>query len=240
MSKIIAMWSGPRNLSTAMMRSFGNRTDCVAMDEPFYAACLRETGQDHPMRDEIIAHHETDTDKIVEACLATGAASIIYQKHMMHHMVDGFPLEWVGQVTNVFLIRDPARVLASYSAKWDNLSLRDVGYKEQRALYNRLSGEGPPPPVVDAADIRANPSGVLTKLCEAIDIPFQEAMLSWEPGQRPEDGVWGAHWYDAIWKSTGFAPPDDRPIPTLNPALQTIYDAVIEDYEFMKRQCLRP
>lgn len=237
--RIIAMWSGPRNLSTAMMRSFGNRADCSVMDEPFYAAYLARSGMDHPMRDEIIAAGETDPEAVAAQCLYPAGAPISYQKHMMHHMLDGFPLDWVGEVTNVFLIRDPVRVLASYAAKWADVRVRDTGFKQQRALFDRLLSEtGRPPLVVDAQDIRAAPEAVLTALCRAIEIPFDPAMLRWAPGARVEDGIWGAHWYDAIWRSTGFAPPEMSPLPPLPRELMPILDAVQVDYDYMRAFCL--
>ncbi|MEM8797603.1 MAG: HAD family hydrolase [Pseudomonadota bacterium] len=238
-SRIIAMWSGPRNLSTAMMRSFGNRTDCTAMDEPFYAACLKMTGMDHPMRDEIVAAHENNPEKVIAECLASRETPIVYQKHMMHHMA-GIRLDWVDQMTNIFLIRHPARVLASYAKKWAEVSVRDTGYKEQRALFDRLAGEGASPIVIDAHDIRAKPEAMLQALCASIGIEFDPAMLSWAPGPRPEDGVWGQHWYDAIWKSTGFEPPEKDAPEELPDRLKPVFDAVVGDYEAMHRMRIRP
>ncbi|MEO1066187.1 MAG: HAD family hydrolase [Pseudomonadota bacterium] len=239
-TKIIAMWSGPRNLSTAMMRSFGARQDCACMDEPFYAASLQETGMDHPMRDEIIADGETDPHKVVEQCLNPATDKpISYQKHMMHHMHD-FPLDWVRDVTNVFLIREPERVLKSYSAKWEQVTAADIGYAQQRRLFDDLqAAHGTTPVVIEASDIRANPEGILKALCSAIDIPFDPAMLRWAAGPKPEDGIWAKHWYDAVWASTRFAPPDDTPLPLLDARLQTLADEARLHYDALARHKLK-
>lgn len=237
------MWSGPRNLSTAMMRSFASRTDCQAMDEPFYAAALKATGMDHPMRDEIVATCETDPFAIARRCLVPQVPDCVcpisYQKHMMHHMVDGFPMDWTERVTNAFLIRDPARVLASYAEKWTGVTARDVGLKEQRALFERIAQKnGKAPAVIDAADIRRHPETALKALCAALGIVFDPAMLAWKAGPRPEDGIWGRHWYGAVWRSTGFAPPEDGPPPELPPNLKAIYGEAIGDYDYLRGFCL--
>jgi hypothetical protein len=212
----IAMWSGPRNLSTALMRSFGSRADCAVWDEPFYAAYLAATGLDHPMRDEVIAAGETDPAAVARACLGPvpGGRPVFYQKHMTHHMLPGFPLDWMDAVVNVFLIRDPARVVASYRAKRENPTLADLGFLQQQALFERIADRlGAAPPVIDATRLLADPAGVLAALCARIGIAFDPAMLSWAAGPRPEDGVWAPHWYRAVRASTGFAPPEDAPPP---------------------------
>lgn len=233
---IIAMWSGPRNLSTAMMRSFGNRADCEAMDEPFYAAYLAATGLAHPMADEIIADGETDPRMVVEQCLAGGAAPVSYQKHMTHHMIGGFDTKWIGEVINIFLIREPERVLASYARKAESVTAADIGFARQRDLFVQAAAlSGVEPIVVDASDIRANPRAILEKLCAKIGIAFDEAMLSWEAGPRPEDGIWARHWYDAVWQSTGFAPPDNEPLPELPEPLAEIAREVRPHYEHLAR-----
>ena len=238
---IIAMWSGPRNLSTAMMRSFGARPDCTAMDEPFYAAYLKATGLDHPMREAIIADGETDSHAVIRQCLADAVPpkEIVYQKHMTHHMLEEFDISWIGTVTNVFLIREPAKVLASYSAKTDLVTAADIGFQKQRELFDLAKKtQGKTPAVVDANDIRADPRAVLTRLCEAIGAAFREEMLSWEKGPKPEDGIWASHWYDAVWNSTGFAPPEKEKTITLPPHLKAIEDEVIGDYRYMRQFCL--
>lgn len=196
----IAMWSGPRNLSTAMMYSFGARSDFTVMDEPFYAPFLMASGNDHPMRAEIITSHETDPDAVAQACLAPIATPHLYMKHMPHHMSEGFPMAWARECVNMHLIRHPARVIASYAAKWPDVSFDEIGFARQAALFDQIGGL-----VVDSFDIRQNPEKVLRRLCSTIDLPFDPAMLNWPAGPRAEDGVWAAHWYGAVHRSTGFA-----------------------------------
>jgi len=234
---IIAMWSGPRNLSTAMMRSFGQRADCLAMDEPFYAAYLASTGLPHPMAEEVIASGEIDPDKVVALCTAPPKppATVCYQKHMTHHMIDGFDISWISQVTNVFLIRDPARVLASYAAKSEHVTPEDIGFRMQQELFDLAHKDGEIPVVVDAQDIRANPAEMLKKLCAAVDLDFDPVMLSWPAGPRPEDGIWSKHWYDAVWKSTGFAPPETKEPPVLSGSLKEIEQEVRGHYDYMRK-----
>ncbi|WP_210326106.1 hypothetical protein [Oricola nitratireducens] len=240
-TKIIAMWSGPRNLSTAMMRSFGNRADCTAMDEPFYAAYLAATGIDHPMRDAVIAAGETDPEAVARQCLGPFATPWCYQKHMPHHMVDGFPLDWAAGVTNVFLIRHPRRVLASYARKHEKVSEADIGYRRMRAVDAAITEmQGAAPIVVASEDILADPQAMLAALCGAIGMKFDPAMLAWEAGPRPEDGVWGRHWYDAIWKSTGFQKPESMVLPDLPADLARIEAEALPDYEAMAARRLMP
>lgn len=195
----IAMWSGPRNLSTAMMYAFGNRPDFNAMDEPFYAPYLAATGADHPMANAIIAAHETDPARVAALC-AGPQTKHLYMKHMPHHMLPGFPLDWAAECVNIHLIRHPAHVIASYGAKRDKVTTDDIGFRQQAELYQKLGGI-----VIDSADIRANPEVMLRNLCDAIGLPFDPGMLHWPAGPRPYDGVWAAHWYGAVHQSTGFA-----------------------------------
>ena len=199
------MWSGPRNISTAMMYAFGNRADCEAWDEPFYGFSLKTKGNDHPMRDEIIASMETDWDKLVEKCTTPSPKPLLYQKHMTHHMLDGYDRSFILKLTNAFLIRDPARVLASYAQKWTDVDLRAIGFIEQAEIFDQVAQKlGHAPPVIDAEDVLANPRGILLKLCAACGITFDEAMLSWPKGPKAFDGVWAKHWYNAAWHSEGF------------------------------------
>lgn len=202
------MWSGPRNLSTAMMYAFGARDDCWVWDEPFYAAYLTATGLNHPMRDKIIAAGEPDENQVIKACLGPtpGEKPVFYQKHMSQHMIPGLGPNWVNQCTNVFLIRDPARVIASYAAKRENPSLDDIGFRQQAELFDQVcQSNGQAPPVLDSYHIRADPEKALRNLCNAIDLPFQQTMLKWPKGGHKNDGVWADHWYGAVWNSTGFA-----------------------------------
>lgn len=229
----IAMWSGPRNISTAMMRSFENRPDCAVVDEPFYAAYLAETGLDHPMRDEVLAAQPTDWRAVAEGLAATGG-DLAYEKHMAHHMLPGFGLEWVRGCRNAFLIRDPAEVLASYVAKRGEVTLDDIGIVQQRAIFEREADRlGKAPPVVRGADVTADPRGTLSRLCEALGIGFSDAMLNWPAGARDSDGVWAPAWYDSVWKSTGFSTPERTAYPPLPDDLRRIADAARPHYEAM-------
>jgi Sulfotransferase domain len=234
----IAMWSGPRNISTAMMYAFGNRDDCTAWDEPFYAFSLVHHGNDHPMRGEIIAANDSNWDNLVARCLAPAPTPLFYQKHMTHHMLPGFDRAWIKGLTNAFLIRSPERVLASYTRKWADVTLRDIGFVEQAEIFDMIAQHrGSAPPVVDADDILADPRRVLTKLCAACGISFDPAMLSWAPGPKSFDGVWAPHWYNAVWASTALAKPESKPI-ELPGALRHIAEAARPYYEKMRPFCL--
>lgn len=237
----IAMWSGPRNISTAMMYAFGNRADCQAWDEPFYAFSLKAFGNDHPMRAEIIAANDSNWDRLVGRCLAPPPAGkrVFYQKHMTHHMREGYDRRWIGGLTNAFLIRAPDKVLASYARKWSDVDLNAIGFIEQAEIFDEVAQRlGRAPPVIDADDVLADPRGMLTALCAACAIPFDEAMLSWPAGPKPFDGVWAPHWYGAVWNSTGFAAPAKTGA-ALPPELARIADAARPCYERLRQGRLR-
>ncbi len=237
----IAMWSGPRNLSTAMMYAFAARGDCAVVDEPFYAAYLAKTGLDHPMRDEILVAQPQDPTAVVERLLGPVPAQKrhFYQKHMAQHMIPGIPRDWVLDVVNVFLIRHPARVAASFSAKYDNPTLADIGFVQQVELYEQLVAEGLSPVVIDSADIRRDPSTMLQRLCAAIGLDWTPAMLTWPRGGHPDDGVWAAHWYGAVHDSTGFAPAEGPP-PALDGPRATLAEAAMPAYERLRAVALPP
>jgi hypothetical protein len=236
---IIAMWSGPRNISTAMMYSFANRADCEAWDEPFYGFSLKTKGNDHPMREEIIASMETDWDRLVAKCTTPSVNPLLYQKHMTHHMLEGHDRSFIKKLTNAFLIRDPARVLASYTQKWADVDLRAIGFIEQAEIFDMVAQHlGQAPPVIDSDDVLADPRGVLTKLCLACGIDFDEAMLKWPKGPKTCDGVWAPHWYNAVWGSEGFAAPARKEI-SLPPQLQRIADEATPIYARLKAHAIR-
>jgi hypothetical protein len=231
----IAMWSGPRNISTAMMRSFENRPDTSVVDEPFYAAFLAATGIDHPMREESLASQSQDWRVVVEALLGPvpDGRPVFYQKHMTHHMMPGFGRDWIAQMRNAFLIRAPEDVLLSYTQKREDVTLDDIGFVSQSELFDREAQRlGHAPPVVHADDVLSDPRATLSKLCEALGIPFSEAMLSWPAGKRSTDGVWAPVWYGSVERSTGFAPAPKKEIRTpLASHLQRIADAARPHYE---------
>ena len=205
----IAGWSGPRNISTAMMRSWGSRPDCVVVDEPFYACYLLESGADHPMRDDIIASQPRTRAGVVDALSAPPSAAIQYEKHMTHHMPRGVDLSWTRDLKHVFLIRSPERVIASYRQKMPSVSAEDIGIIRQHELFDEITAiTGEHPLVVDSLDILDNPEHMLRQLCVALDLPWCEgAMTQWKVGSRPTDGVWASHWYEAVESSTQFSSP---------------------------------
>ena len=218
--KRIAMWSGPRNLSTAMLYSFAARGDCAVWDEPFYAAYLRETGIAHPMAAQIIAANEADPARVAAACIGPvpQGQSLFYQKHMTLHMIPGFDRSFMADCENVFLIRHPARVVASYARKRENPTLADIGFVQQAELFYEVAqGLGRAPLVIDSADILANPQGALSALCAALEIPFTKRMLHWPAGPKPYDGTWAPHWYNAVHQSTCFDAAEG-PLPVLDGA----------------------
>jgi len=210
----IAMWSGPRNISTAMMRAFGARADCAVSDEPFYAAYLTATGLIHPLREEVIRSQPSDWRQVAEALIGPvpDGKRVWYQKHMTHHVAHGFGREWIKSCQNVFLIRAPEAVLASYQRVRDDFTLDEIGLPTQVELFFRAGDRlGHTPPVLEGQDVLADPEGMLAALCVACDIPFDPAMLSWAPGRRATDGVWAPAWYAAVEQSTGFAAPKPEP-----------------------------
>ena len=203
------MWSGPRNISTAMMRTWGNRSDSVVIDEPFYAYYLKATGKKHPGADEVIATGETDWRKVVARLTGPlpSGKSIFFQKQMAHHLLPEVDREWLIGVTNCFLIRDPRGVIASYIKKQEDPMLDDLGFVQQTEIFQWVRGRtGTAPPVIDARDVLENPKRILELLCDAVGIEFSESMLSWPLGLRDTDGVWAKHWYSEVARSTSFLP----------------------------------
>lgn len=206
----IAAWSGPRNISTAMMRAWENRGDCAVADEPLYAHYLAVTGLDHPGRDEVIAAGDTDWRRVADALErgpVPGGQPLWYQKHMTHHLLPGMSTGWVHALANVFLIRDPALVVASYVKSRASVVADDIGLLQQARLFDEVAQRlGQAPPVIDAERFLRAPAAHLRRLCADLGVPFTDRMLSWPPGPRVSDGVWAPHWYDAVWRSTGFEP----------------------------------
>ncbi|MEE9454923.1 MAG: HAD family hydrolase [Paracoccaceae bacterium] len=236
----IAMWSGPRNLSTAMMFAFGARKDCHIWDEPFYAAYLHATGLKHPMRAEILAAGEQDPNKVIAACLAppSDGKAVFFQKHMTQHMIAPIERGWIDDMTNIFLIRDPARVIASYAAKRENPTLDDIGFRQQVEIFDAICQKtGSAPPVIDSYAIRKDPEKILRKLCAKIGLNYDPRMLHWPKGGHIASGVWQAHWYDAAEQSTGFAGPEG-PTPSVPSTLQDVWEGAQGYYEKIKKHAL--
>ncbi|MGH8183549.1 MAG: hypothetical protein ACREPH_07815 [Rhodanobacteraceae bacterium] len=215
----IAMWSGPRNISTAMMRAWENRDDTTVIDEPFYAHYLLQTDANHPGRDEVLAAQSADAGQV--AAMLTGpipdGKPIWYQKHMTQHMLPAMSLDWLDEVTNCFLIRAPEAVVASFTIQRPDAAAWELGFEQQAHLFDHVCDRlGHAPPVIDAADVLKDPRGTLSVLCAKLDIPFNERMLHWPAGPRASDGVWAPHWYAEVERSTGFAPYRPRDIKLTN------------------------
>jgi hypothetical protein len=202
----IAMWSGPRNISTAMMRSWENRHDCEVIDEPFYAYYLKQTQSPHPCFEEILASQSTQYDEVAKQLIQNQTAAIQYQKHMTHHMLQNVDLKWTQHLQHCFLIRDPHEIVNSYTNSRGKCTAEDIGIIRQAQLYEKITAlTSQEIPVIDSNAVLNNPSLVITKMCEALSIDFQENMLSWPKGRRKSDGVWAKHWYHSVEASSGFA-----------------------------------
>lgn len=205
----LAMWSGPRNVSTALMRSFDARADTFVSDEPLYSHYLQATGLDHPLAEEIVATHEPDWRKVVAHLTGPvpGDRPVWYQKHMSHHFLPDVGRDWLDELTNAFLIREPRAMLASLIDRLGPVGLEDTGLPQQVALFRwQAERTGETPLVVDSRELLLDPEGVLTQLCTGAGISFDPAMLSWQEGPRETDGCWGPHWYQSTYRTTGFAP----------------------------------
>jgi hypothetical protein len=230
----IAMWSGPRNISTAMMRSWGNRPDTAVVDEPLYAYYLERTGKKHPRAAEIIAQGETDWRKVAAQLTeerVPGDKAIFFQKQMTHHLLPEIDGAWITNLTNCFLIRDPREVILSYIKKSSGPGLDDLGFTQQCEIFELVRKRSRSvPAVVDAKEVLENPERTLRLLCDAIGVPFDKSMLSWPPGLRGTDGIWAKHWYDAVAKSTSFEAykPREGNIPD---SLREVYEQCLQCYE---------
>ncbi len=232
----IAMWSGPRNVSTALMRSFENRPDTMVVDEPFYACFLEETGIDHPGRDLILKAQSTDWQQVADELNGPVPAgyTVFYQKHMCHHMVGSLDWSWARSMRHAFLIRNPRAMLASYVKSRAEVTLDDIGLVQQVEIFEREADRlGHAPPVIDGSDILRDPERYLGQLCEALGIGFDKAMLKWPAGPRDTDGVWAPWWYENVQKSTGFMARKSGDTPELAPALERILEQAMPLYEQM-------
>ncbi len=232
----IAMFSGPRNISTTLMRAFENRPDTRVIDEPFYACYLKETGADHPMREAVLASQPTVWQDVVSNLGAhSHSENVVFEKHIAFHFVDGAPLDWVKDTRAFILIRDPCAMVASYKNKYDDVSPIIESFKIQRHIYDGCIARDVPCPVVDASDILNQPSAMIHILCANLRIPFSPTMLSWPEGPRETDGVWAAHWYDAVQTSTGFRQFRET-APSLSADLEAVAEKCRPDYEFFHKR----
>ncbi|MCG8374469.1 MAG: sulfotransferase family protein [Balneolales bacterium] len=207
-TKRICVWSGPRNISTALMYSFAQRKDTTVVDEPLYAHYLTSTKayEYHPGADDVISSQENDGQKVIEEIvLGEYETPIVFFKHMTHHLVD-LDLSFLKQTVNVILTREPREMLTSFIKQIPNPTLRDTGYPQHLELMDYLKSIGQNPVVIDSKEVLLNPGIKLREICEQLEIPFDDAMLNWEAGARPEDGIWAKYWYHNVHKSTGFMP----------------------------------
>jgi hypothetical protein len=233
------MWSGPRNLSTAMMYSWRSRTDTTVWDEPMYGHYLVVTGIDHPGRDETIAAMPTEADEVVEEMLhGTSPTPLRFYKNMAHHLV-GFDISLVDEMENFLLTRDPRDMLPSLATGLERVpTMRDTGFADQIAIVDRIEASGRRPVVVDSREVLKDPASVLEQLCAAIEVPWDAAMLSWPAGPKPEDGVWAPYWYDRLHNTTGFEPYQPKNV-KLAPELHAIYAECAPLYERLSQYSLR-
>jgi hypothetical protein len=236
----IAAWSGPRNISTAMMRAWDNRGDCAVSDEPLYAHYLAATGLDHPGRDDVIAAGDSDWRRVAAGLTGPvpGGRPLWYQKHMTQHLLPGMDTGWVLGLSNVFLIRDPTLVVASYIQSRANVVAADIGLLQQARLFDQVAQHlGHAPPVIDAERFLRDPRAQLTTLCQRLGVAFSDSMLHWPAGPRASDGVWAPHWYAAVWKSTGFEPWRERHV-SLEGLAQQAAEACRPPYESLLRHAI--
>ena len=235
----IACWSGPRNISTALMYAFSNRADCGAVDEPFYAAYLERTGKDHPMRAEILASQPRDPAAIVAALCGSNSAELphVYHKHMAQHMLPGLWGDWVTEMVHVILIRHPARVVSSFRKGYAEAGLEDVGFVQLAEIYDDLAARELDPVIVEGSDVRADPEGMLRALCDRIELAWDPAMLEWPAGPKDVDGVWAPVWYGAVHQSTCFAGPEGD-LPDLDNLAHEMAEAAMSHYEKLRARKL--
>ncbi len=235
MTQIIQMISGPRNISTAMMYSFDSRDDCIGIDEPFYGYYLSKYPSiDHPSRQEVLDTLPHSVDRTLESIgMQMSKSPYLFIKNMAHH-IDGLPLDWAESYNNFLLIRDPRRVLASFTQVVDNPTATDIGIIQEWNIYNQLTDRGHNVPIIDTDRFLTDPQSHLRSLCDALGITYQESMLTWSPGPRPIDGVWAPHWYGSVHQSAGLQTVKTRAIPILSPQLQEVSDEVMPYYQKMK------
>ena len=234
----LSVWSGPRNVSTALMYAFRQRPDTVVVDEPLYGHYLKVTRAEHPGDDEVLAAMDTDGERVIrEVLLGPRESPVHFFKNMAHHL-EGLHRGFLGGLTNVLLTRDPAEMLPSLARQLPNPTLRDTGLLYQTEILDHILGEGPDPVVLDAKQLLLNPPGVLRSTCDRLGIPFHESMLRWPAGPKPEDGVWAKHWYANVHASTGFSPyrPRTGDFPE---SLKPLLEASVPLYERLKRYAIQ-
>jgi len=237
----LAMWSGPRNVSTALMRSFDSRADTTVCDEPLYAHYLLVTGRPHPGADEVVRRHENDWRRVARRLTGPvpGGARVFYQKHMAHHLLPHVGRDWLERLEHAFLVREPRAMLASLTKVVPEPRVPDTGLPQQARLFEEVRRRsGAAPPVIEARDLLEDPAGILARLCDRVGLDFDPAMLAWAPGPRDTDGCWGPHWYDSVYASTGFAPASPRDV-DLPAALEPVLAECERHYQILHEHRLR-
>lgn len=233
------MWSGPRNISTAMMRSWENRSDCEVIDEPFYAFYLKQTQSPHPCFDEVLASQSCIYEDVVKQLTDIQTTPVQYQKHMTHHMLDDVDLKWTKHLQHCFLIRDPHEIVNSYTNSRGICSALDIGIIRQAQLYKEISAITEQDiPVMDSNAVLSDPRLMITKMCEALSIEFSENMLSWPQGPRKSDGVWAKHWYHSVELSKGFAKVKTKSFELTKSQLEVV-EQVMPYYNELKEHSIR-
>ena len=236
----VACWSGPRNISTALMRSWSSRDNVYISDEPFYACYLKEKKINHPMKNEIINLYQnsyTDVLKTITSNIPLNK-KIWYQKHMAHHLIDLENLEWLLELNNCLLIRHPKYVISSYLKKNSLNHASELGYMQQFQILNFLKKHKQEFVVIDSNILLNDPKKILSKWCKKIRIDYDSKMLSWKQGEHQYDGIWGKHWYNNVVKSTGFNKPYNKKV-TLDESYQQIYEESLFYYNQLLRFCLK-
>ncbi len=237
MKKIICLWSCPRNISTALMYSFAQRTDTVVFDEPLYAHFLKVSGAKHPARKQVLQDLENDGNKVVQEVILQKSEKLLFHKLMTHFLI-GIDTEFLSEVMNIIFIRNPQKIIFSYSKVIPNPTMEDIGVKQQYELYLALEERGKTPIVLDSKYLLQNPKQLLKKLCSLLGIPFDERMLKWEKGARKEDGVWASYWYKNIHNSTGFLPYTEKEI-TLTNSNAELAEECLPYYEFLTAKSIQ-
>ena len=223
------VWSGPRNISTALMRSFENRKDTKVYDEPFYAYYLKKTNLNHPMKEEIINHYHTNEDEVINLITEEdNKYKIFYQKHMTHHILEETRLDWIDKGTNCFLIRDPAKVIVSYLKKNTLKSIQDVGFKKLYEIFKLLNSKEPI--VINSDYLLASPEKYLKILCQKLNLDFDQNMLKWPKGYRDTDGIWSKVWYQDVISSTTFNTKNSKEY-IVPKTYENIYKECLDIYE---------
>mgnify|MGYP001169236925 CR=1 FL=1 len=233
---IIFMWSGPRNLSTALMRSFENRKDTKVIDEPFYSYYLKKTALRHPMYKEIINTYSSNFNEVIDEITKLPAnIAIYYQKHMTHHLLDEINLDWLSIGKNCFLIRHPAKVINSYIKKNHLKDIRDIGFRKQYEIFNFIKDNYDSYPItIDSDDILKNPKEKIKKLCVKLNIKFTERMINWPKGKRESDGIWSIVWYEQVNNSSTFQNYTENNL-EIPKKYNGIYEESLEIYNQMKK-----